>query len=145
MSDFYVESSDQVAVFEGAAGQPPGRVTLQSPKIHLPAQTNQAPVFEVSGYAGQIYCGQSQFYCEPVETRIQISGQRPAQMTLAGNFWYRNGPVFDLGAAGRLTLLGNTGASDSESARLEMALLSPALDDLRRLGQLDFETGQAQK
>jgi hypothetical protein len=135
MSDFYVESSDQIADLRGDAGQPAGRVTIEAPKLQM---STQEPLFDILGYSGQIYCGQSLFYCLPAEMKIRLSGARPAQMILAGNFWYNSHPAFELSAAARLTMLGNTGASDSESARRDLPSLSSALDDLRRLGQLDL-------
>lgn len=134
MSDFYVEQCDQVAVFAGAAGQPDGAVTIQSPKLQI-STTNA--VFEIQDYAGRIYYGQTMFYCQPVETRFRSSGTRPVQVLLAGDFWYNNHPAFELSPSVNLTLLGNTGAADTSLAPAAATALSAALDDLRRLGQLD--------
>jgi hypothetical protein len=134
MSDFYVEQSDQIAVFSGATGQDAGAVTIQSPKVDM--ETNN-PAFDIHDYAGRIYYGQSQFYVKPAETRFQSSSARPVQLILAGNFWYKNRPVFELSQATRLTLFDNSGVADSATSPEDLAALSAALDDLRRLGELD--------
>jgi hypothetical protein len=135
MSDFYNEQSDQVAAIEGATGQPAGYVTIQGPKVHT---LTQEPILDVRDYAGRIYCGQSEFYLEPAETKFQVSGTRPVQLILAGDFWYRNKPAFELNQAAKLTLLGNSGVADSALTPEALAALSAALDDLRRLGKLDY-------
>jgi hypothetical protein len=59
------------------------------------------------------------------------------QLILAGNFWYKNRPVFELSQATRLTLFDNSGVADSATSPEDLAALSAALDDLRRLGELD--------
>lgn len=139
MSDFYVEQSHQVAVFSGAVGQDAGAVTIQSPKVHT--GTNN-PVFDIQDYAGRIYYGQSMFYVEPEETRFRSSGTRPVQLILAGDFWYKNHPVFDLNPATRLTLLGNSGVANTTVTPEALNDLSASLDDLRRLGRLDNRLNQ---
>jgi hypothetical protein len=136
MSDFYVEQSDQVAAIGGAAGQPAGCVTIQGPKMDL---VNQEPVFDISDYSGRVYYGQTQMYCNPTETEFRISGTRPVQLILAGNFWYNNRPVFKADLPARVVLAGNTGAADSELGTPQLASITAALDDLRRLGEL-YET-----
>ena len=137
MSDFYVEQSDQVAVISGKAGQPPGAVTLQGPKVHL---LTEEPVLDIHDYAGRIYY-QSQFYIGPTSTRFRSDGDRPLQLLLAGGFWYHSQPVFDLNPATALTLLGNGGnpeaVADTTVTPAARDDLSAALDDLRRLGRLD--------
>jgi hypothetical protein len=134
MSDFYVEQSDQVAVFGGSAGQVPGAVTLQQPKVDM--ETN-SPEYELHDYAGRIYCGQSLFYCQPIETVFHSSGTRPVQWVLAGDYWYNNHPAFDLDPATKLILVGNSGATDTAVNPDALSALSAALDDLRRLGRAD--------
>jgi hypothetical protein len=140
MSDFYVEQCDHVAVLKGGVGQPPGRVTIQCPKIHL--NTREA-VFDIDDYSGQVYCGQSQMYCEPKETEFQISGLGPVQLILAGNCWYQNRPVFKTEPLARVILVGNRGVADSVIGTPELAAIATALDDLRRLGELDLRLGEA--
>jgi hypothetical protein len=134
MSDFYVEQSDQIAVFSGMAGQDPGAVTIQGPKSEMP--TNGL-VFDIHDYAGRIYYGQTQFYVTPAETKFRSQGTRRLELMLAGDFWYKNHPLFDLDQAARLTLLGNSGVTDSAVTPESLNALSAALDDLRRLGEMD--------
>jgi len=135
MSDFYVEEGDQVAVIKGAAGQPPGRVTIQGPKMHL---HTQEPVFDIADYSGQVYYGQTQMYCDPQETVFRLSGARPVRLILAGDFWYNNRPVFKAEPSAQVVLAGNSGAPDSTLGPPELAAIAAALDDLRRLGALDL-------
>jgi hypothetical protein len=134
MSDFYVEQSDQIAVFSGTPGQSDGAVTIQGPKAQM--LTNN-PVFDIQDYSGRIYYGQTQFYTEPVETKFRSAGPRPVQLMLAGDFWYNNHPGFDLNPATSLTVIANSGIADATMTPESLAALSAALDDLRRLGELD--------
>lgn len=134
MSDFYNEQSDQHLVFEGAAGQPEGAVTIQGPKMHM---FTQEPVFDIRDYAGRIYYGQSQFYTEPKEPRFVSRGTRPVRLILAGHFWYDTRPRMELGSAVKLTMLGNREVPDSGVDAESLAAVSATLDDLRRLGELD--------
>ncbi|MHB8953438.1 MAG: glycosyl hydrolase family 28-related protein [Pirellulaceae bacterium] len=134
MSDFYNEQSDQHLVFEGAAGQPEGAVTIQGPKMHM---FSQEPVFTIRDYAGRIYYGQSQFYIEPKEPRFLSVGNRAVRLILAGHFWYDTKPRLELGPEVTLTLLGNRDIADTGNDGDALRALAAALDDLRRLGALD--------
>ena len=135
MSDFYVESSEQIAVFSGTPDENAGTVTIQGPKAEM--STTNIPVFDIQGYAGRIYYGQVLFYCQPAQTIFQASATTSLQLILAGDVWYNNSPVFNLDPAVTPTLLGNSGAADSGVTPGSLTALSNALDDLRRLGQLD--------
>jgi hypothetical protein len=97
----------------------------------------QEPVIDIHNYAGRIYYGQSQFYNEPKEPRFVSKGSRPVRLILAGHFWYHTTPHFELGPEVKLTLLGNREVPDSAVDDEAMKALAAALDDLRRLGQLD--------
>ncbi len=141
MSDFYNEQSDQIAVFDGAAGQPRGQVTLQGPKMQM---LTQEPVFDVRNYSGQIYYGQTQMYCEPKATEFRLSGTSPVQLILAGNFWYNSRPVFKAEPKAHVVLVGNSGVPDSTLSTADLASVSSALDDLRRLGELDYRLARTQ-
>ncbi len=141
MSDFYNEQSDQHLVFEGAAGQPEGAVTIQGPKMHM---FSQEPVFSIHDYAGRIYYGQSQFYIEPKEPRFVSSGTRAVRLTLAGHFWYDTKPKFETGPEVTLTLLGNREIADQGVTADALRDVAAALDDLRRLGELDYRLVQQQ-
>ena len=104
-------------------------------------ETNN-PVFDIHDYAGRIFYGPTQFYCQPVETMFRSSGTRPLQLMLAGGFWYNNHPAFDLSPATTLTLLGNSGVADTVVTPEAMSALSASFDDLRRLGELDHRLPQ---
>jgi hypothetical protein len=134
MSDFYNEQSDQHLVFEGGPGQPEGTVTIQGPKMHM---FTQEPVFDIRNYAGRIYYGQSQFYTQPKEPRFVSKGTRPVRLILAGHFWYDTKPRFELGPEVKLTLMANREVSDHGVDDEAMTAIAAALDDLRRLGELD--------
>jgi hypothetical protein len=139
MSDFYIEQCQQAVVLSGGDGQSAGRVTLQLPKIHT---ETVKPLFDVGDYAGRIWCGQSQFYCEPERTTFVSRGTNAAQLILAGNFWYKSRPQFDLAEGCRRVLAGNAGAPDTPDHAEELAWIAAALDDLRRLGKVDTELSQ---
>ena len=76
--------------------------------------------------------------CEPKEMEFRCSGTRPVQLILAGDFWYNSRPVFKAEPAAHIVLFGNKGASDSPITSADLAAISSALDDLRRLGELDY-------
>ena len=134
MSDFYNEQSDQHLVFEGVPGQPEGAVTIQGPKMHM---FTQEPVIDIRDYAGRIYYGQSQFYTEPKEPRFVSKGTQPVRLILAGHFWYGTKPRFELGPEVKLTLVANREVPDRGVNDEAMKAIAAALDDLRRLGELD--------
>ncbi len=140
MSDFYNEQSDQHMVFEGAAGQPEGSVTIQGPKMYM---FTQEPVIDIRDYAGRIYYGQSQFYTEPKEPRFVSHGTRLVRLILAGHFWYNTKPRFELGPEVKLTLVANREVPDRGVDDEALKAISAALDDLRRLGELDLRLRDA--
>jgi hypothetical protein len=139
MSDFYNEQSDQHLVFEGAAGQPAGSVTIQGAKMHM---FTEDPVFDIRDYAGRIYYGQSQFYNEPKQPRFVSHGERPVHLILAGHFWYDTKPRFELGPEVKLTFVANRQIPDAGVDEEAMKAMAAALDDLRRLGELDHRMGR---
>ena len=99
---------------------------------------SQEPVFSIHDYAGRIYYGQSQFYIEPKEPRFVSSGTRAVRLTLAGHFWYDTKPKFETGSEVTLTLLGNREIADQGVTADALRDVAAALDDLRRLGELDY-------
>lgn len=135
MSDFYNEQSERHLILEGKAGLPDGAVTIQGPKMHT---FTEEPVLEIRDYAGRIYYGQNQFYNQPKEPKFISSGSRPARLILAGHFWYSTKPRFELGPEIQLTLLGNREVPDRGVDAQALTTLAEALDDLRRLGQIDL-------
>jgi hypothetical protein len=142
ISDFYNEQSDQHLVFEGTPDQPEGAVTIQGAKMHM---FTQEPVFDIRNYAGRIYYGQSQFYVEPKEPRFVSAGTRAVRLILAGHFWYNTRPRFELGPAVKLTLLGNREVPDAGIDDEALGAVTAALDDLRRLGELDHRLSQPEQ
>jgi hypothetical protein len=154
MSDFYMESSDNGYLFEGAAGDPPGRATIQGAKIHFPTSPDPTKntAFDILNYNGQIFFGPDQFYGEPKQMRIRQKGDAASELFLLGCSWYGPQPDVQIGAAGRVSLIANESygsAKDGEPAP-DPALfgeaatgsvlekVSAALDDLRRLGEADL-------
>lgn len=121
-------------LFEGGSGQPEGAVTIQGAKMHM---FTQEPVFGIRDYAGRIYYGRRQFYVEPKEPRFVSKGTRSVRLILAGHFWYDTRPGFELGPEVVLTTLGNREIPDSGADDGAMRAIAAALDDLRRLGELD--------
>lgn len=140
MSDFYNEQTDQHLLIEGEPGQPPGAITIQGAKMHL---NTEAPVIEVRGYSGRVYYGQSQFYIEPRAPRFVTIGDQPLTLLLAGHLWYETSPQWELSPSTRLVLLANRGMPDDAIPdrgldAFALRALSDALDDLRRLGEVDL-------
>ncbi len=140
MSDFYNEQTDRHLLIEGRPGQPPGAVTIQGAKMHL--GTNE-PAIEVNGFAGRIYYGQSEFYCEPKEPRVVSTGSAESLLILAGHFWYNTLPRFELAPTTRLAVIGNRAVpedvvADAGVDEALLAALSDVLDDLRHLGEVDL-------
>ncbi|MBM3474148.1 MAG: hypothetical protein FJX75_12835 [Armatimonadetes bacterium] len=137
MSDFYVEQSDRHLLLEGKPGNPPGHVTIQGAKIHT---FTQEPLVEIHDYAGRVFLGPNQFYVEPKEPRIIATGHAPLELILAGHFLYNVTPKFELSPAVRLTAMENQGLANAGLERPEaLQAAATALDDLRRLGQVDHE------
>ncbi|MBM3502024.1 MAG: hypothetical protein FJX74_25505, partial [Armatimonadetes bacterium] len=142
MSDFYNEQSDRHLVLEGKPGDPEGFVTIQGAKVHT---FTQEPLLEVHGYAGRVLLGPNQLYIEPKEPRFIGTGDRPLELILAGHFLYEVTPQFELPPNAHLTLLENQGLPNAGLERPQaMEAVSAALDDLRRLGEVDWRvTGVA--
>lgn len=149
MSDFYVEQSDAGYLFEGAPGDPPGRATIQGAKVEFTVPRDDPAknlTFDIRNYHGQIFFGPDQFYTEPKLKRIRQQGADPVELFLAGCVWYDSKPDVQIGPAARLFTIGNEallmqtvqyGAEDAMNAET-LPALSRALDDLRRLGELDL-------
>jgi hypothetical protein len=149
MSDFYVEQSDSGYRFEGARGDPAGRATIQGAKVEFTVPAGDPAkntTFDIRGYHGAIFFGPDQFYTEPKLKRIRQQGGVPVELFLVGCSWYDSKLEVEMGPAARLFTVGNDtfgmqsvryDAADALPERGLRALL-PALDDLRRLGELDL-------
>jgi hypothetical protein len=149
MSDFYVEQSDSGYRFEGAPGDPPGRATIQGAKVEFTVPKDDPAkntTFDILDYRGQIFFGPDQFYTEPKLKRIRQEGAGAVELFLVGCAWYDSKPEVQIGPAARLFIVGNEGfgmqnvqygAEDAMTGET-LPSLSHALDDLRRLGELDL-------
>ena len=145
-SDFYIEQSDNGFLFEGSPGDPPGRVTIQGPKLHLNVKPDLSSIpVEVKNYAGQIFMGPEQIYIEPVTSKLNLAGEQ-FELFLWATCFYK--PVLDVtpGAQSRVVVLGNTHIDVDatkpqipETATPEvLKKLAAALDDLRAAGEADL-------
>jgi hypothetical protein len=155
-SDFYVEQADNGYRLEGSADDPPGRATIQSPKLDftVPAkkETGRENVaFDIHGYHGQAFFGPIQFYpyTHPVAPfLVRHEGRQPLDFFLSASCFYN--ATLDVRKEDGLHvfLTGNTRVGELPSpgqfhaedclAPGTLAALSAALDDLRALGELDL-------
>jgi hypothetical protein len=153
VSDFYVESSRQLARLEGDATLPPGRVTLQGAKFEIDPKSPRDSV-EINGYAGALVAGTYLFYPGNAWHRFKQSGNAPFSLTVWGGCFYNCKPEVTLGTNATFSALGNNligwnpegktgevastvGIVDSGTGAVEQIRL--ALDDLRRLGAVEAE------
>lgn len=155
ISDFYVEQADAGHVLEGAAGDPPGRVTIQGAKLQFNVPKDRpdgGAVLDIRNYRGEIFLGPDQFYVEPPEMRIRHQGDAPLDLYLVGNCFYRTTLDVRQGPGAHLYFVGNEGVAvgpkdevlphenraDDNVGPAQLERLAAALDDLRRLGELDL-------
>jgi len=153
-SDFYLEQGENGFRLEGSPALPPGRATIQGPKIqfNVPKDKPEAGVaLDVRDYSGRVVLGPGQFYVEPLRSRIVQSGTAPVEILLMGNCFYRTSLQVEKAAA-TVGFVGNEGVAvgpkdevlpyehrASDSMRPEqLRRLAVALDDLRLLGELDL-------
>jgi hypothetical protein len=149
ISDYYNEGSLNGFLLQGNPGDPAGRIVVQGAKL-----TTSETCFDLRNYEGRIFFGPDQF-CHDFEGKVVGSGQRAAELYLLGCTFYHPTLNLALGEFSRLYQLGSwpigirrSGKRIEEAAVLTMfadslpteklADLSQALDDLRRLGELDL-------
>ncbi len=147
-SDFYIEQADHGISLQGGPDDPPGRVTFSAPKFHFSALEEGAANIPISldNYRGQFFLGATQFYIEPVRGQLQAQGDRPLEMFLMGSPFYNTGlvveqsPGLDLFIIGCQRIPPEAGEYDAADQMAEDTLskLVPALDDWRRLGEVDM-------
>jgi hypothetical protein len=165
MSDFYVEQADSYIRLEGGAEPQSGRITIQGAKIDfLPAKKDNV-LIDIDNYQGEFTLGHNQFYLTVPVAKIYGKGDRPLDIVLAGNFFYKSKPDIKLGPKTKLAYVGNQGiitvvekdkdgkdssknvpmkeVEDSKGAD-PMPQLIRAFDDLRRLGELDMRLNHPQ-
>jgi len=149
MSDYYTESSGNIFLLEGAAGDPPGRVTVQGAKLHLNAK-RATHTLDARNYAGQVFIGPDQFNA-PEAGRVRITGPRPLTLFITASCFYRPPLAVTKPATAAVYLLGinpvGVGEKGSERVRrmfadslpkAQLKELAKPLDDLRRLGATDL-------
>ena len=141
MSDLYNENSDRHLIFEGGPGDPKGAVTIQGGKTHLKTQN---PVVEIDNYSGLVLLGPSQYYVAPVPAVINQRGNRPVDLILLGNHFYKTRPKLRISGNGRLTLIRNQGSENTKKLTdVVLSSVAASLDDLRRLGKVDSQLNHA--
>jgi hypothetical protein len=146
-SDFYIEQAQNGFVLEGEPGLPPGRLTLQGPKLHFNPSEPPGVTLAINGYEGQVIMGPQQFYLEPSKAALRREGTAPLDVIVFASTFYGTEPDFDQGEGLRPALIGNRAVDiklDQLDASADMApegaleRLAIALDDLRRLGEVDL-------
>jgi hypothetical protein len=147
-TDFYIEQVDNGFSFEGSNDDPPGRITIQAPKLQMGQQKPEVGnvAVEIKNYSGQIFLGHEQFYSEPLETKIIQTGDRPVDFFLWATSFYDPHPVVTKTAAANVYFIGNVGISHASTPYAipdnapgdTLKKLSIALDDLRNVGALDL-------
>jgi hypothetical protein len=142
-SDFYMEAAENGLSFEGAEGDPEGRVVYQGAKFN----TKLGPV-TVNNYSGQIFLGHDQFYGEPKPCTIALNGTRPLEFFMSGMAVYTT--TFELKKTNEKAIFIQTGNAqignnlNSESIAdtctpETLAKMANAFDDLRKLGEWDLK------
>ncbi|HZK80968.1 MAG TPA: glycosyl hydrolase family 28-related protein [Humisphaera sp.] len=154
MSDFYVESSLHVIRLSGDGMLPPGRVTLQGAKFEISKPENNGT--EIENYRGELVLGPYQFYVgNPLHHFVQ-HGEAPFALTLLGGLFYNSKPEFRLSPSTKLAVVGCDsvvlnkadaidgvpGVADTSMPDAQPGIIR-ALDDLRRLGDVDLEMSQS--
>lgn len=152
-SDFYLEQSLNGYLLSGQADDPPGRITVQSPKIHFTEEKkliDESKMLTVDNYKGDFFLGPGEFYVEPVEMRFDLQGQAGANIFMVGNTFYNSRPVFlETSPQIKMYWVGNVNVGLTDKERVaaiktnlpadQLQRLTPALDDLRRLGEMDLK------
>jgi hypothetical protein len=148
-SDFYIEQADNGFMLEGAADDPPGRATIQGPKLHFTPRKDggENVAFDIRNWSGQLFFVPEQFYVEPVAMKLYQQGTRPLDFFLLGGSFYNTKLEVRKEEGLRLFTLGSIRvpapspgdySPDDNMALDTLDRLTPALDDLRRLGEIDL-------
>jgi hypothetical protein len=154
MSDFYVEQADSGYWFGGAPDDPAGRAVIQGAKVQFivpEGDPKKNTTLDIRDYRGQIFFGPDQFYTEPKLKRVRQQGAGSVELFLVGCVWYDSKPDVQIGPAARLSMVGNEAllmdkvqyTADDQMTPETLPALAGALDDLRRLGELDLRLNHA--
>ncbi len=143
-SDFYVEQADGGYVFQGDDDDPPGRVTLQSPKLQM---LNKTQWHTISGITADkspsVPCSIIASRLIPIscsKARPRSISSWPDAVSTAPN-WHPNNRRRAPRHAGQPLPIDSKleGAkADDNYTPDTLQKLSPAFDDLRTLGALDL-------
>lgn len=152
-SDFFVEQADNGFSFGGSYADPPGRITIQGPKLHLKSSTSGNLAFDINDYSGQIFVGPQQYYVEPETMLLRHKGHRPLDLVLFASCFYKTKLKVQKDDSSRLQMIGNTAVGGellSTLAKDELSSgvlqsLAAALDDLRLLGELDLRLNHSRR
>ena len=107
----------------------------------------------IRNYSGEILFGPNQLYIEPSRVRIRHTGEERLDLFLLANCFYKTTLDVQKSPAARVFLLANQGVALSPDDQLTFAdeivdddlpasdleRIAVALDDLRRLGELDLK------
>jgi hypothetical protein len=154
MSDFYVEQAMDGVVLEGQSDRPPGRATIQGAKVDFThgGKGQDGMVLDSRNYHGEVFFGPNQFYASLPRVPIRHMGEAELDLFLWANSFYQTHLEVESKGALRVHRIANHGvAIDDENKTLshenraednlpagELHRLVPALDDLRRLGEVDL-------
>jgi len=154
MSDFYVEQAMDGIVLEGQADQAPGRATIQGAKVDFThgGKGQDGMVLDSRNYHGKVFFGPNQFYASLPRVPIRHTGEAELDLFLWANSFYQTHLEVEPKGTLRLHRIANHGvAMDDKDKTLshenraedslpadEFHRLVPALDDLRRLGEVDL-------
>ncbi|MHB9023007.1 MAG: glycosyl hydrolase family 28-related protein [Armatimonadota bacterium] len=148
-SDFYIEQADSGCMLEGAADDPPARATIQGAKLHFSRRKDggENVAFDIRNWSGQFFFGPDQWYIEPALMKLNQQGKRPLDFYLLGSTFYNTKLDIHNEEGLRLFTLGNIRVpalppgeflpDDNLTPEL-FNRLTPALDDLRLLGEIDL-------
>jgi hypothetical protein len=149
-SDFYIEQTPNGFSLQGAPDDPPGRVTFQGATLTMTTFSIKGGAYDVANidnYSGQVFFGPEQFYVQPPWYNLEHQGDRPLDFYLLAPDFYSQHLTVKQGAGLHLYIIGGelvgtdpTGWMPSDPANVTDLLpnLTPALDDLRRLGEVDL-------
>lgn len=143
-SDFYVESSEHYLRMEGDATLPPGRATLQGAKFELQPESGTNNAVVVTDYRGELILGPYLFYMNYPLHRFLQTGTTPFALTLLGSCFYDSQPDLKLAPSTKLAVLGCSQFGNKKLPEIPdvadaLPRIANALDDLRRLGQVDLQ------
>jgi len=157
ISDYYTEQTWRVLLLKGEPGDTPGRVTVLAHKFH---GEHHDDLVHVRNYRGSFFLGASPLpqvpIADPEEAKkakggtmagvkvkdapfvFSHQGANPIDVMLVGCSYRTGKPVIKT-EAGAMVLMANDNLGHTEVSDEAKGKISAALDDLRRLGELDME------